>query len=189
MTKINVILADEAYRSAMEKIEYFEKERAFCRHGLSHSLDVARIAWIYCLENKLSLDREVVYAAALVHDIGRSAEYETGEDHDRAGVRLCRPILCKAGFSPAEQEVICASIAGHRQSRKDRSMSEKAGWTNKEAVQTNREAEPMNKEAVRADMLAALLYKADKQSRLCFMCGARSDCYWDETKKNKTLNA
>lgn len=161
MTKIDMILADEEYRSAMAKIEYFEKDRVFCRHGLNHSLDVARIAWIYCLEEKLTIDKEVVYAAALVHDIGRSAEYETGESHDAAGVRLFAPLLCKSGFSEREQEAICAAVAGHRQSHKD---------------------------STQADILSELLYKADKQSRLCFMCAARDSCYWDETKKNKTLD-
>lgn len=36
-------------------------------------------------------------------------------------------------------------------------------------------------------MLAALLYKADKQSRNCFLCSAASECYWSDDKKNMKI--
>ena len=35
--------------------------------------------------------------------------------------------------------------------------------------------------------LAALLYKADKQSRNCFLCSAASECYWSDDKKNMKI--
>ena len=40
---------------------------------MRHFLDVARLAWIAGLEQGLGLDKEIVYAAALLHDIGKQA--------------------------------------------------------------------------------------------------------------------
>ncbi len=43
----------------------------YCRHGLEHLLDVARISYIQVLEDGLDYDENVLYAAALLHDIGK----------------------------------------------------------------------------------------------------------------------
>ena len=37
------------------------------------------------------------------------------------------------------------------------------------------------------NVLAMLLYKADKKSRNCFSCSAASECYWPSEKKNLTI--
>lgn len=159
MTKIDRLLNDADYRAAAEKIERLEANRIYCRHGLNHSLDVARIAWVIVLEEKLAIQKAVVYGAALIHDIGRGEEYESGEPHDAASVRLGRPMLYRAGFSEDDTQAICAAIAAHRQS-----------------AQTADTA-----------ILSQVLYRADKLSRPCFWCPAREGCYWPETKKNNTL--
>lgn len=39
------------------------------------------------------------------------------------------------------------------------------------------------------DMLAELLYRADKQSRCCFCCAAADECNWPKEKKNKGIEA
>ena len=44
------------------RIEQLEQQRIFCRHGLEHLLDVARIAWILTMEDQLPLDKEIVYS-------------------------------------------------------------------------------------------------------------------------------
>ena len=36
-------------------------------------------------------------------------------------------------------------------------------------------------------VLSQLLYEADKKSRLCFLCPAEKECYWDLSKKNMTI--
>lgn len=33
-----------------------------------------------------------------------------------------------------------------------------------------------------------ILYKADKQSRLCFDCKAQEQCYWSDEKRNKEIH-
>lgn len=34
------------------------------------------------------------------------------------------------------------------------------------------------------DVLSRILYDADKKSRLCFICKAQNECYWETEKRN-----
>ena len=52
-----------------------EKERIFCRHGMEHLLDVARIAYITNLEEGLGIEKDVIYAAGLLHDVIEDTDY------------------------------------------------------------------------------------------------------------------
>ena len=76
MDRVNAILKHKTYRKYYDQIEKIEKDRIFCRHQMPHLLDVARIAYITNLERNLGYDREVIYAAAILHDIGKSFQYE-----------------------------------------------------------------------------------------------------------------
>lgn len=33
-----------------------------------------------------------------------------------------------------------------------------------------------------------ILYDADKKSRLCFICSAQNECYWENEKRNHTID-
>jgi len=83
-------------------------------------LDVARLTYILLLESgqvaALSAERgrELCYAAGLLHDVGRWRQYDGDGDHARAGAELAGPILTRAGFSPAEVELVVGAVAGHR---------------------------------------------------------------------------
>jgi putative nucleotidyltransferase with HDIG domain len=114
MSRINGIFNDEDFLSFLRKIEAHEKDRIFCRHDLSHLLDVCRLAWILNLERDCGLDKELVYGAGLLHDIGRWVQYETGEDHAAASARLCVGILRRSGFEDDEIAQIKAAIVNHR---------------------------------------------------------------------------
>ena len=35
--------------------------------------------------------------------------------------------------------------------------------------------------------LSRILYEADKKSRMCFLCPAEKECYWDLSKKNMMI--
>ncbi len=96
------------------KTARLEQDRIYCRHDMAHFLDVARIAYILNLEEGLGLPKELIYAAALVHDIGRWKQYKHGTPHEEAGVPLARPLLLSAGFSPEETEEILSAVALHR---------------------------------------------------------------------------
>ena len=114
MKRINEIIQHPLFRDRLERLRILESERVFCRHDLTHLLDVARLMWIVVLEKQLPLDREVVYAAALLHDLGRVDQMERGIPHDQASAELASQILPEAGFSPEETQRILQAILGHR---------------------------------------------------------------------------
>ena len=157
MTRIDKVLANDEYKKNMSIIELAERTRKFCLHGLSHSLDVARISYIIDIEENLGFHRDVIYAMALLHDIGRGLEYETGKPHHEAGTDIARLILTESGFADEEIELICNAISCHKN----------PGESSKN--------------------LNYILFKADKLSRNCFNCCAYNECYWNEDLKNKTI--
>lgn len=155
MERVNRILAHELFRSCRQKIVQAEENRIYCKHDLNHSLDVARIAYILNLEEQGNLDKELIYAMALLHDLGRSEEYAQGRPHQEAGVNLAEQILLECGFTSRETTRICNAIATHK-----------------------------NNDDMIGDMCIRLLYRADKLSRNCYDCMASETCYWEEGSKN-----
>lgn len=156
MNRVNALLHLQEYAARLSRLTALEAERPFCRHGLDHLLDVGRMMWIFALEEGLSLDREVVYAAALLHDLGRLAQLEEGTPHQEAGAELALRLLPEAGFCREEAEAVAAAIRTHRGSRSQGGRS----------------------------ALGALLYRADKECRPCWQCPARGECNWPEERKN-----
>ena len=77
--------------------------------------------WIEVLEQQLPVDREVVYAAALLHDIGRVAQMEHAIPHEQASVEFAKQILPDAGFNEEELREVTVAILSHRE---DCSVSE-----------------------------------------------------------------
>ena len=155
MERVNRIWNHRLYQEAYQKIQELEQERPFCSHSLEHFLDVARLVWIYNLEDHSGLDKECVYAAALLHDIGRYEQYMWGISHHEASAEQAKTLLPACGFSGRETEEIAEAVRGHRQARR---QGEKR--------------------------LGAYLYRADKQVRNCFHCPAEAQCNWAEEKKN-----
>lgn len=120
MARVNQILDNADYITYMEKIEDWEKDRRYCKHGYDHGLSVARIAYACLLESgERVISKEGVYAAALLHDIGRWVEYQTGEDHAEVSARLARPMLEMCRFSTEDIEVILDGIREHRRHQDD----------------------------------------------------------------------
>lgn len=155
MKRIDRILKHDLFLKCLERNNTAEAERRFCRHNMVHFLDVARIGWILNLEEGLELDKEWVYAAALLHDIGKHLQYAEGIPHETASAGIAPQILQDCGFDEKETSVIVEAILSHR----DASM------------------------AVAPD-LKGILYRADKASRACFACAAEEDCNWKPEKKN-----
>ena len=116
---------------------------------------MARIAYIQNLEEGLGIRREVLYAAALLHDIGKALQYKERIPHEIASAEIAGTILNDLGdeFSKEEKASILQAIRGHRSSRN--------GQTD----------------------LERLLYESDKKSRLCFICPAEAECNWEQAKK------
>lgn len=124
MERIDAILQDERFISGLKRIQELEAERIFCCHGLDHLLDVARIAWIIAMEQKLTIRKETIYAAALLHDLGRFRQYEEGIPHHLASAELAREILPDVGFGAEETEQIEEAIRLHGNSSQGNELTE-----------------------------------------------------------------
>lgn len=116
MERIDQIFKHPAYREALAKIEDLEKTRIFCGHDFTHFLDVARIAYIMNLEEGRKLPKAQIYAAALLHDIGRHEQYLYGTPHHEASAKIAGKILSECGFLEEEKVNILEAILEHRQS-------------------------------------------------------------------------
>ena len=159
--RLSFIRHHPLYVSSLHRLEELEKTRIFCRHQTEHLLDVARIAYILNLEGGLGLSRDLIYTAALLHDIGKSRQYEEGIPHETASAALAERILSDMpsdlAFTAEEQLQILTAIRGHRKPRSG------------------------------AGPLESLLYKSDKMSRTCFACPAEPECNLDSAKKNTEI--
>ncbi len=161
MKRINWIINHPLYKSSYARLEELEKDRIFCCHQMTHLLDVARIAYIQNLEQNLKIDKVIIYAAALLHDIGKHRQYEEKIPHELASEEIARTILTSMPedlkFSSEEQDMICQAIRNHRRPTDTASEFDR------------------------------LLYTSDKASRNCFCCSAQMECNWSETKKNMEI--
>ena len=160
MERVNRILEHPLFQECLRQIREAERERIYCKHDMRHFLDVARLAWIAGLEQGLGLDKEIVYAAALLHDIGRARQYVCGTSHDAASAELIGKIMPECGFSVDEAAEVAAAVEGHSQSRRA---------------------------AVAEEYLGYILREADHASRNCFDCGAIESCYWTDERKNLVI--
>lgn len=159
MKRIELLLNDSLYHTYMAYNAEEESEPKFCRHDISHHIDVARIAYILVLENndlnffvkesnlsdKLAA-KEVIYAAGLLHDIGKWKEYQVGVDHASFSARLAREILPRVYFNDNEINVIARAIYEHRNLSLDMSF------------------------------LGERLYRADNLARVCLNCVHQEEC-------------
>lgn len=157
MDRVNKILKNENFKKYLKKNKKCEKNRVFCKHNLQHMLDTARIAYIINLENGLNIDKEVIYAAALLHDIGRWMQYEKNIPHEEASVQLASPILQECGFSEKESQDIANSIYFHRDKEE------------------------------KTEGLRNIIALSDKLSRNCLYCKSAAECNWSNDKKNNYL--
>lgn len=123
MERVNQIWQHAEYQRCLRKIQELEAERKFCRHTPEHFLDVARITWLLSLEAGMLLEKELVYGAALLHDIGRHLQYEQGIPHEEASAQIAEGILQDCGFDEEEIEEILKAIRMHRQSQKTQDFS------------------------------------------------------------------
>ena len=154
MERISRVLGHPEFQNSMCAIHILEKERIFCRHGMEHLLDVARIAYIINLENGYGILKDVIYAMGLLHDVGKYLQYTDKIPHEISSAKMGRKILEDAGYTKEECDVICEAIYNHRSA-----------------------------DALTKDVLSRILYQADKLSRACYACEASAECNWSEEKK------
>lgn len=114
MDRVNCIIKDEEFLGFLKNNEELEVERVFCHHDITHFLDVCRVAMIINLEKGLNINKELIYAVGLLHDIGRWVEYKTGKDHAIASAELAEGILKRCDFNNTEIKEILLAIKSHR---------------------------------------------------------------------------
>ncbi|MFL0198663.1 HD domain-containing protein [Clostridium sp. WILCCON 0269] len=114
MNRVNTILNNQKFCKYLHRISQMEKHREFCKHDMCHLLDVARIAYIMVLENNIDIKKETIYAAALLHDIGKWMQYDNGISHELASAKLAEDILMECGFMKEEIQQILNIILSHR---------------------------------------------------------------------------
>lgn len=158
MERVDKILNHDLFKFYLSENEKEEQNRPFCHHDMVHFLDVARIARILNAEEKAGLSVDMIYAAALLHDIGRHMQYREKVPHEQASAMLAPQILQDCGYQAEEQEEILFAISSHR-----------------------------NRERAGERMLSDILYRADKLSRPCYLCREEKNCDWKQGKKNQSL--
>ena len=163
MQKTNKIILHPLWIKNIDGIELLEDERIFCCHGKEHLFNVARIAYIENLEKNYGLSKDIIYAAAFLHDIGRYEEYKRGIPHEEAGVEISWQILDDCGFTDLETEEIIFAVKYHRKNKNHKNIS------------------------YEKKCLSELIYMADKKSRMCMFCKATDICNWSEDRKNMSI--
>lgn len=158
MDRINNIINNIKYKIYVERNNKREEEREFCKHNIEHFLDVARIAYIISIEEKICVNKEVIYAVALLHDIGKWQEYEENISHNISSSRLSEEILKESSFDKVEIATIKEAIYNHRDAKVERERN-----------------------------LSGIIYRADKISRNCFNCHSKKECNWADKKKNMKI--
>ena len=161
MPRLNAVWNHPLYQKYYRENEKIEHDREFCCHQITHLFDVARIAYIKNLEEGLGLEKELIYTAAILHDIGKALQYTDKIPHEIAGEKIAGEILDTLSendaFSETERAWILDAVRGHR--RKCDGMSE----------------------------VARLFYECDKRSRNCFACPVKEQCNWSEEEKNMEI--
>lgn len=186
MKYTDLVLKHPIYREFVEEIHMAESFRIYCGHEIDHAMDVARLAWIYYLEDwmkgnaekkpdddfanegiayiwnpNMEETKDLFYVAALLHDIGRVAQYETGVHHAVAGIEPAKQILMDIQAPIDWVGQILDVIAEH----------------------SDKEASHVEKN------LQYYIAKADHDCRLCFSCLAADSCKWTEEQRNQTIHS
>jgi len=144
--RIQCLLGNKQFIAYMAQNEAAEKDRLFCRHGLDHGLAVAEVAVAMAQAHKQPIKYDVVYAAGLLHDIGRWREYAAKEDHALVGSVLAVEILRDCGYNREEEQTVIMAIKHHREEQKE------------------------------GQDLSEVLYRSDKLVRPCSSCQAKNLC-------------
>ena len=155
--KFTLILKHLKFTSYLQKNEDIEKDRIFCKHNMEHFLNVARIAYILNLESELGFDKDIIYAAALLHDITKWKQHLDETPHNESAIEPAGKILKDCSFHAIEINLIQEAIFYHRTEPKEKSS------------------------------FNSLIYHSDKLSRECFNCHVSDKCSWSKQKKNKDL--
>ena len=196
MERVDKVMNHPVFRENMKKIEKAEIDRLFCRHGINHALDVARIFYILLLEEQvsgdkqlvdngneqmsvnkefvnggsevLSIDEEFVNGDSAELSIDKELVYATALLHD-----IGRYEQYENGTPHNEAG---AKLAGQ--------IMASCGFTEDECGLAVNAIKGHRRDSSDRNIFCHLLYKADKLSRDCYHCEAEPECYWSAEQKN-----
>lgn len=163
--KYQKILEDDEYKQYLKQLQNLEQNRIYCKHDLNHFLDVARICTITAYDHGISVDKDIVYAAGLLHDIGRCDPKVSS--HEEHSAKIANEILPKCGYTKDEVSQIIEIILSHR----------------------GRDVLNNIKKLDKSDYLDIVdCFKiADQLSRNCFCCDATITCKWKDEEKLESI--
>ena len=121
--RIDLIIGHLEYIRYQKLIDSYEHDRVFCKHDMLHAIDVARIFYIKVLEQGIDIKKDIAYAAALLHDIGRADEYKDSVPHHLASIIISEKILDECDYQPNEINLITNIISTHRDSLEKSSVN------------------------------------------------------------------
>lgn len=114
MERVWKIYTHPLYVKNLKKNQEIEMDRIFCKHNIEHFMDVARLAYIFKLERQYSVEKELIYITALLHDVGKWQQYEEGIPHEIASAQIAEQILTILKFGQEEKKQIVDAILSHR---------------------------------------------------------------------------
>ncbi|MFW9812406.1 MAG: HD domain-containing protein [Candidatus Thorarchaeota archaeon] len=102
--------------SEMEKIENFVMQELIKAGRGAHTLDHTTRVYALCMKigSELNANLRVLGAAALLHDVGRPREDDTGVSHSILSGEIGRGILSDSGFTDKEIDQVVDAIRTHR---------------------------------------------------------------------------
>jgi uncharacterized protein len=96
-------------------MEFVEKQLSRTSRG-AHTIDHSMRVYALSIQigENLPISPRVVRAAALLHDVGRPKESETGVSHSIVSGEISKPLLRELGYSETEMNQITDAIRTHR---------------------------------------------------------------------------
>ncbi len=98
------------------RINKFVSDEMTIVHDMGHAYDHVKRVFSLAMEvgEKLGAELKILGAAALLHDVGRTREAETGISHSISSGEIGHDILVKVGYSQDEIDMVKQVIRTHR---------------------------------------------------------------------------
>ena len=162
MDTVTRLIQHPLYKEKYDALQAYEKERLYCRHDMHHFMRVAQIADQIARENGLSFSTEEITLVALLHDIGRTMQYQNKISHAEASASFAREILLSLGYDGKKTEEIRKAIIAH-----SNRMDAKKRFARRGELQS----------------LEEIVSFADQFSRECYSCAVKDSCKWKNGEK------
>ncbi|TFG29393.1 HD domain-containing protein [Candidatus Thorarchaeota archaeon] len=96
-------------------IDFVEKKLSVSNKG-AHTFDHTKRVYALSMQigESLPISKRILQAAALLHDVGRPTESETGVSHSILSGEMSKPLLLELEYTATEIEQIIDAIRTHR---------------------------------------------------------------------------